>query len=121
MTGQRNRKPYRLDQGSDDSGGLHSEEDNPWQNYPKPQMPSPYIDIRGLETDIFTRSVIAYSTLQSGLLTRSMSRERIAQLPDDDWRKTRSADFQEPRLSKNLALVEVMADIGAGTGSVRRL
>lgn len=40
-----------------------------------------------------------------------MSRERIAQLPDDDWRKTRSADFQEPRLSKNLALVEVMADI----------
>ncbi|MFK0033335.1 aldo/keto reductase [Pseudomonas monteilii] len=60
--------------------------------------------------------VIAYSTLQSGLLTGSMSRERIAQLPDDDWRKTRSADFQEPRLSKNLALVDVMADIGTRHG-----
>lgn len=60
--------------------------------------------------------VIAYSTLQSGLLTGSMTRERIAQLPDDDWRKSRSADFQEPRLSKNLALVEVMASIGASHG-----
>ncbi|WKC45283.1 aldo/keto reductase [Pseudomonas veronii] len=60
--------------------------------------------------------VIAYSTLQSGLLTGSMTRERIAQLPDDDWRKSRSADFQEPRLSKNLALVEVMANIGARHG-----
>ena len=60
--------------------------------------------------------VIAYSTLQSGLLTGSMTRERIANLPDDDWRKSRSADFQEPRLSKNLVLVEVMATIGARHG-----
>ncbi len=57
--------------------------------------------------------VIAYSTLQSGLPTASLTRERIAQLSDDDWRKSRSADFQEPRLSNNLALVEVMAKIGA--------
>lgn len=56
--------------------------------------------------------VIAYSTLQSGLLTGSMTRERIASLPDDDWRKTRGADFQEPRLSRNLALVEGMRAIG---------
>ncbi|MCD5996268.1 aldo/keto reductase [Pseudomonas sp. CDFA 602] len=61
--------------------------------------------------------VIAYSTLQSGLLTGSMTRQRIAQLPGDDWRKSRSADFQEPRLSKNLALVEVMANIGARHGA----
>jgi aryl-alcohol dehydrogenase-like predicted oxidoreductase len=60
--------------------------------------------------------VIAYSTLQSGLLTGSMTRERIANLPEDDWRKSRSADFQEPRLSKNLALVDVMANIGARHG-----
>ncbi|MDF9616403.1 aldo/keto reductase [Pseudomonas entomophila] len=60
--------------------------------------------------------VIAYSTLQSGLLAGSMTRERIAQLPADDWRKSRSADFQEPRLSKNLALVEVLAQIGARHG-----
>ncbi|MFF7710282.1 aldo/keto reductase [Pseudomonas sp. NPDC007930] len=60
--------------------------------------------------------VIAYSTLQSGLLSGSMTRERIANLPDDDWRKTRSADFQEPRLAPNLALVEVMAGIGRAHG-----
>ena len=78
--------------------------------------------MRNVETQILPYcaasqvGVIAYSTLQSGLLTGSMSRERIAQLPDDDWRKTRSADFQEPRLSKSLALVEVMADIGARHG-----
>ncbi|MBT2339936.1 MULTISPECIES: aldo/keto reductase [Pseudomonas] len=60
--------------------------------------------------------VLAYSTLQSGLLSGSMTRERISQLPEDDWRKARSADFQEPRLSANLALVEVMARIGARHG-----
>lgn len=60
--------------------------------------------------------VIAYSTLQSGLLTGAMTRTRIAQLPDDDWRKTRSADYQEPRLSRNLALVEVMRQIGQRHG-----
>ena len=57
--------------------------------------------------------VIAYSTLQSGLLTGAMTRERIASLPDDDWRKTRSPDFQEPRLSANLALVEGLRRVGA--------
>lgn len=56
--------------------------------------------------------VIAYSTLQSGLLTGAMTRERIASLPHDDWRKTRSPDFQEPRLTKNLALVEALRRIG---------
>jgi aryl-alcohol dehydrogenase-like predicted oxidoreductase len=42
----------------------------------------------------------------SGLLSGTMTRERIAALPDDDWRKTMNAEFQEPRLSRNLALVE---------------
>lgn len=60
--------------------------------------------------------VIAYSTLQSGLLTGSMTRERIAHLPDDDWRKTRSPDFQEPRLTSNLALVETFRRIGQRHG-----
>jgi len=60
--------------------------------------------------------VIAYSTLQSGLLTGAMTRERIAELPDDDWRKTRSPDFQEPRLTNNLALVEAFRRIGEGHG-----
>lgn len=60
--------------------------------------------------------VIAYSTLQSGLLTGAMTRERIAGLPVDDWRKTRSPDFQEPRLTENLALVEAFRRIGEGHG-----
>jgi aryl-alcohol dehydrogenase-like predicted oxidoreductase len=54
--------------------------------------------------------VIVYSPMASGLLTGSMSRERIANLPDDDWRK-RDPEFQEPRLSRNLELVEVLNDI----------
>ena len=60
--------------------------------------------------------VIAYSTLQSGLLTGAMTRERIAALPDDDWRKTRSSDFKEPRLTRNLDLVESFRRIGQRHG-----
>lgn len=60
--------------------------------------------------------VLAYSTLQSGLLSGAMTRERIAGLPDDDWRKTRSPDFQEPRLTKNLTLVEAFRRIGERHG-----
>jgi len=60
--------------------------------------------------------VIPYSTLQSGLLTGSLTRERIAALPDTDWRKTRGADFREPRLSRNLALVDGMRAIGERHG-----
>jgi len=48
--------------------------------------------------------VIVYSPMASGLLTGATTRERIATLPDDDWRKA-SPDFNEPRLSNNLALV----------------
>lgn len=55
--------------------------------------------------------VIAYSPMQSGLLSGKMSRERIAGMPEDDWRK-RNEEFQEPRLSRNLALVDVLNDIG---------
>jgi aryl-alcohol dehydrogenase-like predicted oxidoreductase len=55
--------------------------------------------------------VIVYSPMQSGLLTGKMTPERIANLPDDDWRKN-SSEFQEPRLSRNLKLVEVLQHIG---------
>lgn len=55
--------------------------------------------------------VIVYSPMMSGLLSGSMTRERIAKLPDNDWRK-RNAEFQEPRLSRNLALVEQLQEIG---------
>ena len=55
--------------------------------------------------------VIVYSPMQSGLLTGKMTPERVANLPDDDWRKNNS-EFQEPRLSRNLKLVEVLQQIG---------
>jgi aryl-alcohol dehydrogenase-like predicted oxidoreductase len=49
--------------------------------------------------------VIVYSPMGSGMLTGRMTRERIAQLADDDWRKT-DPRFTEPQLTDNLALVE---------------
>jgi aryl-alcohol dehydrogenase-like predicted oxidoreductase len=55
--------------------------------------------------------VIAYSPMASGLLTGTMTRERIKQLPADDWRKS-NADFQEPLLSRNLRLVRLLRAIG---------
>jgi aryl-alcohol dehydrogenase-like predicted oxidoreductase len=59
--------------------------------------------------------VIVYSPMASGLLTGAMTRERIARLPDDDWRK-QSPDFNEPRLSDNLALVRRLRDVGRRRG-----
>lgn len=50
--------------------------------------------------------IVVYSPMQAGLLTGKMTKERVAQLPDDDWRKAKSPQFQEPELSLNLALVE---------------
>lgn len=59
--------------------------------------------------------VIVYSPMQSGLLTGAMTPERVSKLPDDDWRK-RNKEFQEPRLSRNLQLVEVLRQIGEAHG-----
>ncbi|MCC6586824.1 MAG: aldo/keto reductase [Bryobacterales bacterium] len=55
--------------------------------------------------------VIVYSPMKSGLLTGKMTRERIAQMPPDDFRP-RTPNFQEPLLSRNLALVEKLREIG---------
>jgi aryl-alcohol dehydrogenase-like predicted oxidoreductase len=44
-----------------------------------------------------------------------MTRERIAKLADDDWRK-RHPSFQEPKLSEHLALVERLRSVGAEHG-----
>ncbi|HLZ58722.1 MAG TPA: aldo/keto reductase, partial [Ktedonosporobacter sp.] len=55
--------------------------------------------------------VIAYSPMASGLLTGRMTKERVEQLPADDWRR-RNPEFQEPRLSRNLALANLLNDIG---------
>jgi aryl-alcohol dehydrogenase-like predicted oxidoreductase len=59
--------------------------------------------------------VIAYSPMASGLLTGAMTRERIAALPVDDWRK-RHPDFQEPQLHRSLMLVRLLRTIGKRRG-----
>jgi aryl-alcohol dehydrogenase-like predicted oxidoreductase len=59
--------------------------------------------------------VLVYAPMASGLLTGAMSRERAATLPDDDWRK-RSPEFNEPNLSRNLALVERLRAVGRRHG-----
>ena len=56
--------------------------------------------------------VIVYSPMGSGLLTGAMTRERIERLPQDDWRG-HSEEFEEPRLSKNLALVDRLKAIAS--------
>jgi aryl-alcohol dehydrogenase-like predicted oxidoreductase len=65
----------------------------------------PYAEDHGI-------GVIVYSPMGSGLLTGGMTRERIAGLPDDDWRKD-DPDFTEPRLSHHLELVERLKAVAA--------
>jgi aryl-alcohol dehydrogenase-like predicted oxidoreductase len=55
--------------------------------------------------------VINYSPMSSGLLTGKMTAERIKNMPEDDWRR-RSPNFNEPKLSRNLNLVELLREIG---------
>src|SRR6266567_2503412 len=59
--------------------------------------------------------VLAYSPMKSGLLSGAMTRERVAALPADDFRR-RTPNFQEPLLSQNLELVERLRAIGARHG-----
>jgi aryl-alcohol dehydrogenase-like predicted oxidoreductase len=76
---------------------------------------------RGIEEEILPYcaerdiGVIVYSPMRSGLLTGKMTRERVRNLPSDDWRRN-SPDFQEPRLSKNLELVGLLEEIGEEHG-----
>ncbi|HEY6348040.1 MAG TPA: aldo/keto reductase [Candidatus Angelobacter sp.] len=59
--------------------------------------------------------VIVYSPMQAGLLSGGMSRERIAKLAPDDWRR-RNANFQEPLLSRNLRVAALLGEIGKRHG-----
>ena len=59
--------------------------------------------------------VINYSPMVSGLLTGKMTSERVAAMPANDWRRS-GIEFNEPRLSRNLRLVELLREIGAGHG-----
>jgi aryl-alcohol dehydrogenase-like predicted oxidoreductase len=76
---------------------------------------------RGVEKEILPYcqqhniGVINYSPMVSGLLTGAMTKERVAQFPQDDWRRN-NARFQEPQLSRNLKLVELLREIGSAHG-----
>ncbi len=59
--------------------------------------------------------VIAYSPMGSGLLTGTMTRERIADLPEDDWRR-RGPQFQEPLVTRNLKIADKLKEIAARRG-----
>jgi len=59
--------------------------------------------------------VIVYSPMKSGLLSGAMTRERIAALPEDDFRK-RTPNFNEPLVSRNLKLAELLGQIGQKHG-----
>jgi aryl-alcohol dehydrogenase-like predicted oxidoreductase len=59
--------------------------------------------------------VIVYSPMASGLLTGKMTREHIDSLAKDDWRK-KDTEFTEPKLSKNLALVERVKQVAQKHG-----
>lgn len=68
----------------------------------------PYCEANGI-------GVINYSPMGAGLLTGAMTKERAATLPADDWR-SRNPKFQEPRLSRHLALVDILRAIGEKHG-----
>src|SRR5579862_352827 len=68
----------------------------------------PYTQAHGI-------GVIVYSPRKSGLLSGAMTRERIAAMPADDFRR-RTPHFQEPRLTRNLELVERLRAIGGRHG-----
>ena len=86
--------------------------------HPIASLQPPYSMLRrDVETDILpycsekSIGVVAYSPLQNGLLTGKFTRERIQNLPDDDFRKSRCSYFQEPEVDVNLKTVEALEPI----------
>ncbi|MEK7829766.1 MAG: aldo/keto reductase [Acidobacteriota bacterium] len=59
--------------------------------------------------------VLAYSPMGSGMLTGAMTRQRVENMPEDDWRR-RSPQFQEPLLTRNLKLADKLKEIAARHG-----
>lgn len=76
---------------------------------------------RAIETEVLPYcarhgvGVIVHSPMRNGLLTGKMTKERALSLPPNDFR-SRVPDFQEPQLSRNLELVELLRRIGARHG-----
>ena len=77
---------------------------------------------RGIEQEVLPYclahrvGVIVYSPMAAGILSGAMTRERAASLPANDWR-SKNPEYQEPKLSRNLALVEELRAIGERHGA----
>jgi aryl-alcohol dehydrogenase-like predicted oxidoreductase len=69
----------------------------------------PWLAERGVST-------LVYSPLESGLLSGSFSLERLAALPEDDWRRRRPR-FQSPQVERALALVDSLRPLAAELGT----
>jgi aryl-alcohol dehydrogenase-like predicted oxidoreductase len=86
--------------------------------HPVASLQPPYSMLeRGVEAELLAYcaandiGVVAYSPMQTGMLTGKYTRESVASLPDSDWRKEQNPDFKEPALSANLALIEGLRPI----------
>ncbi len=60
--------------------------------------------------------VIAYSPMQAGIFTDTFSAARLKTVSEEDWR-LKSANFQTPRLEKNLALRDALRPIAKRHGT----
>jgi len=58
---------------------------------------------------------INYAPMHSGLLTGAMTKERVANFPQDDFRRN-AKNYQEPLLSRNLAVASFVGKIGERHG-----
>ena len=59
--------------------------------------------------------VIVYSQMRNGLLSGAMTKERVANFAEDDFRR-RNPDFQEPALTRNLRIADLLKEIGKRHG-----
>jgi aryl-alcohol dehydrogenase-like predicted oxidoreductase len=59
--------------------------------------------------------VVVYSPMQSGLLTGAMTPERVASLPEDDWRSSHE-DFTGEGGRRNLALADALRPVAERHG-----
>jgi aryl-alcohol dehydrogenase-like predicted oxidoreductase len=60
--------------------------------------------------------VVCYSPMQAGLLTDGFSRERLAAMPAEDWRRRHAVEFRSPNLERNLALRDALRPVAARHG-----
>ena len=91
--------------------------------HPVASLQPPYsMLVRGIEDDLLSFcaehgiGVVAYSPMQKGILTDKFTREWVTGLAKDDHRSQYDPRFQEPELSKNLALVDGLKPIARASG-----